>query len=173
MRVRRPWFLAVFLLIPTAAQAHGHRADFYAAVSVAKGSTLWGTQQTLGLTSPRPRSHDMSIVGDLGVYKGTDSDLDVTRITFMGGVRWWGPGTAGYKHRAYGQILAGGVHDHRGEEDATDPALAFGIGYEFNPHGEERDSGLAARAQIDYVKVFQDGESFPRFSAGIVYRLGR
>ena len=165
----RPWIVVMVLLVPVAARANDHRADFCAAMSAARGSALWGTQLTLGLTSPKPSSQDLSILGDLSIHVGTHNTLTTTRVGFMGGVRWWAPGTKGHKHRAFGQVLFGGVREHAGAQSDADIALAPGVGYEFHPRGAEVHSGLAGRVQIDYV--FRSGAGFPRFSAGIVYRL--
>ena len=171
MRVRRPWLVVVMLLVPAVAGAHGHKADFYAAASRTTGSSLWGPQTTLSITSPIPTSLDMSILGDFSAHVGEENSVDMTRLAFMIGTRWTASIRGNDKHLGYGQVLGGGVHDHVGGTDATHRALAFGAGYEFDPEGE--DSAFAVRFQIEYVKVFGGGEDFPRTSVGIVYRVRR
>jgi acyl dehydratase len=115
--------------------------------------------------------HELSVLGDLSIHVGSDNGNNVTRIGFMSGVRYTAPWTPGHTHRVFGQVLAGGVRNHVGASD-TDPAVAVGVGYEVRENALS-ESGFAGRVQIEYVKVFSGGESFPRFSAGVAYRIGR
>jgi hypothetical protein len=169
MRIRGAWLAGALLLAPGAALGHDHKADFFAGASFARGSELWGIHETLAIALPDAR--ELSILGDLSIHKGEHEGDDATRIAFMGGIRWTMPATRSHSHLAFGQILAGGAHDHFGAADRTDPSIAIGAGYEFDPDGD--DSALAARVQIEYVYVFSGGDGFPRVSGGIVYRVRR
>ena len=168
MSARRLWLAMVILLVPVAADAHLHKADLYAGGSLARGSTLGGIQETISITLPN--LSPLSILGDLSFHFGSREDEDVSRFAFMTGLRWMLAVRGDNRHLAYGQFLVGGVHDQVGMlATTTEPAVALGGGYEFDPNGEE--SRFAARFQIEYV--VSGGEDFPRASAGIVYRFRR
>ena len=163
MRVRRLWLALVICLIPNAAGAHLHKADLYAGAGLSRGSTLGGVQQTIAITFPALTK--LSILGDFSVYLGSREDSEVTRLAFMTGFRFTHPLTS--THLTFAQFLTGGLRDQVGATESTDPAVAFGAGYEWNPEGEE--SSFAARFQIEYV--VSSGADFPRASAGLVYRF--
>jgi hypothetical protein len=170
MRVQRPAPVVVaLLLLPTVAHAHDHTADFFGGISFANASTLWGLHQSLAITSPSPANHDLSFIGDFTVHFGSHDDRDLTRVTFLGGIRYAPTGMRYFKNVVSFHLLAGGVHDGAAE-GSTEPALALGAGYEFLPKGDKSASGWAIRLQGDYV-IVNDRESFPRFSAGVVYRI--
>ena len=62
MRLRRLLLVVAVLFIPTAAQAHDHRADFFFAFCDAKASNLPGFQFSGSKTWPTHKK--LSVVGD-------------------------------------------------------------------------------------------------------------
>ena len=171
MLSRRLWLVVVVMLIPTAGRAHDHNADYFLAGSYAKGSNIWGLHQAFAKTI-KPGDYDWSVVGDLGFHFGSHDGSGVTRIAFVGGVRYTFPGNPKvHKNRLSLHALGGGVRTHEGAESDTDPALVLGAGYEFLPRGHMSAAGWAFRIQGDYV--VNDRESFPRVSLGFVHRFQR
>ena len=167
MRFRRlPIVVVVLLLVPTVARAHDHTADFFSAFCYAYDSNLFGVQQALSVTSPKPGNKDLSIVFDTSVHMGKHEGDSRTRVLIMGGVRYTltqllDPD----RHLVTAHFLAGGMRDG-GAVTTADPAVAFGGGYEYLKNGTA--TGLGFRFQFDYV--VSGGQDFPRFSGGIVYR---
>ena len=169
MRLHRPVVLAVVLsvLLPSAARAHDHTADFCGAFSFASASKLFGLHETLAFTTPA-LDEDLAIVTDLSIHIGEHDDEDLTRLTFLGGIRYTPTGMRKFNNVVHFHLLVGGVHDGAAE-GSNEPALAFGAGYEFLAQRNAYPGGWAFRVQGDYV--VSGGEDFPRFSAGIVYRM--
>lgn len=170
MRIRRTGLLILgLLLVPVTAHATGHNADASTSLSVAGGSTLLGFHETLGLTLPKPGVKEYSILGDFSVYVGSHDNNDLTRLTFMTGLRSMIPHTT-QKVFVYG--LIGGVHTNGQAENGTDFALALGAGYEPTLFGSRSsEAGWALRFQVDRVFRPGDPSDFFRASAGIVHRF--
>ena len=175
--MRRFCLLVLVLLIPASARAHFHKADAYAAVSVASGSTLVGLHATLGVPVPagpetgQPvkadiRIRNLSVVGDVSVHWGSD---DVTQVNFLGGLRHTFSSSTDQRSLPFVHVLLGGVRTSRAGASDTDPAVAFGAGFE-HMLGDV-DSGWGFRAQLDYI--VRPGDVAPRFSAGVVKRFPR
>ncbi len=169
MRIRRLSLVVVLLLMPTAARAHDHIADFFGGGSGGYDSTLWGLHQQLGITLPWV-DRDFSAVADLSLHFGTHDGSDLTRATFLGGLRYMPSGD----HRLTGLVsfhaLVGNVHD-AGLDSSNAKALALGGAFEYLPKGRDTAGGWGVRVLADYV--FSRGEGFARVSAGVVYRIPR
>ena len=173
MRIRRHSLVAaVLLLIPTVARAHDHTADFFAGLSFAHASSLWGIHQSLAITSDVPSNRDLSFVGDFSFDVGEHDGQDLTRAAFMGGARYTVTGERLLKHLISAHLLVGGVRDAGAQAD-NDWALAVGGGWEYLPGGDQSAGGFGFRVQADYVKNLSGGDSFSRYSAGVVYRVRR
>ncbi|MGH9386289.1 MAG: hypothetical protein ACRD2N_18595 [Vicinamibacterales bacterium] len=167
MRIRRLWLVVVVLFMPTAARAHDHTADFFGGFSYADASKLWGFHTQLGTTLPW-LDYDLSAVGDLTIHVGTHDRADLTRVTFLGGLRYTPTKTRLLKNVVSFHALLGGVHD-ADADSSNDLALAVGVGWEYLPKGKDSAAGWGVKVQADYA--FSQGESFPRVSAGVVYRI--
>ncbi len=168
MRIRRPWLVVVVLLLtPAAASADDHTADFFGAFAFAHASKLWGIHTSLAIALPEVVHQDLSLVADLTLHIGTHDEQDVTRVTYMGGIRYTPTGMRHPRHQVFGQVLGGGVHDG-GPATSNKWALAVGGGYEYL--FREKSRGWGVRGEVDRVFV-RDREDFLRVSAGIVYRI--
>src|ERR1051325_3946285 len=91
MSIRRTGLLllAIVALTPGPASATGHNADLSGDGTVAFGSKLWGFHEMFAKTLPVPKPYrDLSFVGDLSIYKGTENTNPQTVIGHMVGVRW-------------------------------------------------------------------------------------
>jgi hypothetical protein len=167
MRIR--WSVIVvigLLLVPPAAYANDHTADFFGAPSWAGGSLLSGFHGSFGVTIPTGRTaRHLSGLGDLSVHFGSHKDVDVTRVTALGGLRWWLP-SGGHTSAPFLQGAIGTVNDSAGADEGTHFSAAFGAGWDYVPRGTA--DGWAVRVQVDYVISKDD---FPRVSTGLVYRF--
>jgi hypothetical protein len=166
MRSRRlSIVVVVLLLVPTAARAHDHTADFFSAFCYAHASNLFGVQQSVAVTLPWPDNDDLSFVFDTSAHMGTHDGDPRTRVAVLVGARYTFEGLINAKNLLSVHALGGGVRD-AGVITQADPAFAFGGGYEFLQGGNPLGWGF--RAQVDYV--VSGGENFPRFSGGLVFR---
>src|SRR5688572_2186474 len=121
MRIGRPWLVVVVLLLmPTTARAHDHTADFYWGLCYANASSLFGPHVSVAMTVPNVLERDLSVVGDVAAYMGTHDDLDLTRVTFMGGIRYTPTGMRLLRHVGGFHFLVGGVRDG-GPISSTEP----------------------------------------------------
>jgi len=171
--MRIPRWLAAFLMLmaPAAAHADDHRADISGAFSYAKGSKLLGMHQAFAHTLPD--REQWSVVGDFAVYFGSDEGRQITRATYMVGPRLT-LSTQSPHHKVLPYALFGGIYNNDDLGGTTDGAIAFGAGWEYiqKPAVQGASShGLGFRAQADYVINLGDRDSFPRLSAGLVYRF--
>ena len=185
MRIQRSWLAVAVLLIPAAARADDHRADRFGGFSRAGGSSLFGVHVTDAITLPSRgmTNRDLALLGDLSVHVGSrtpgrsqgraDDQHDVTRITFLGGLRWtFAKDVADRQQQPkllpFVHGLLGGVYTH---DRANDASIAGGVGGGLDyvlRRGEPREA-WATRVQVDYIVSGQ--EDFVRVSAGIVYRF--
>jgi hypothetical protein len=171
MRVRRLWLVVVVLLIPTAGRAHDHKADFFGAFSLAKGSTSKGAHEVLAVSLPM-LDHDLSVLFDSSFHVGSENGQRLTRIGYMIGARYTFPGQPDvHKNRFSVHGLVGGVRSHADAQVDNDPAIAVGGGWEFVLRGDKAAAGWAYRLQADYV--FRSDDDFLRLSGGIAYLFKR
>ena len=173
--MRIPRWLAAFLMLvaPAAAHADDHRADISGAISYAKGSKLLGVHEAYAQTIPG--REQWSVVGDFAVYFGSDDGRQITKVTYMVGPRL-SLGTQSPHHKVVPYALIGGIYNNDDLGGATDGAIALGAGWEYiqKPAVTGASShGLGFRAQADYVINLGDRDSFPRLSAGLIYRFGK
>jgi hypothetical protein len=170
MRIGRLWIVVVVLLLmPATARAHDHTADFFGGVCYANASKLFGPHVSVAITIPTLLERDLSVVGDLATFIGTHDEQELTRVTSMVGIRYTPTGMRLSKHLAAFHFLIGSVRDG-GLDSSTKWASSVGGSWEYL-RNDKSAAGFAFRAQGDYV--ISGGENFPRFSAGIVYRLDR
>src|SRR5215510_5789092 len=88
MRIRRLCLIVVVMLIPSTAGANDHVASFFAGYSLAGGSKLSGVQQAFDKVINKPWDKKCSIVGDLSLNIGEHNGADLTRVTYLSGVRF-------------------------------------------------------------------------------------
>lgn len=173
MRIQQPWLVLAVLFFPAAAHADDHRADRFAAFSRASGSSLFGVHLTDAIILPMANTQkDLALLGDLSVHFGSRNENDVTRVTFLGGLRWtFAKEIDARKERPkllpFVHVLLGGVYTNDGAANGTDPAVGLGAGVDYVRRGAAREA-WATRLQVDYI---QGGEGFLRVSAGLVYRF--
>ena len=169
MHIRRLWLVVLVLqLIPAAARAHDHKAAFFSAFSVAKGSTLKGAHEVLEIPLSEPLDRDLSVLVDSSFHVGSENGERVTRLGYMIGARYTFPGTPDvHKNRFSVHGLVGGVRNHADTQVDNGLAAALGGGWEFIRHGDKSAAGWAYRLQADYV--FRGDEDFLRLSGGVAY----
>ena len=176
--MRRFCPVLLVLLIPASAQAHFHKANAYAGISIVSGSTLVGVHGTVDFpvpTGPPPdpapkdgrRLKDLSLVADLSTHWGSD---DASQVNFMGGVRYTFATRPDQRSLPFVQVLLGGSRTSRTGLSDTDPSLAVGAGIE-HMLTDDLDAGWGVRVQLDYI--VRPGDVAPRFSAGVVKRIAR
>jgi hypothetical protein len=161
---RRCLVVVVLLLIPTAARAHDHVADFFGAFCYAHASNLAGVQQSLAIALPFWEK-DISFVTDTSFHVGKHDGEPLTRVSYLLGLRYTPTGMQHPSHLFSVHGLVGGVRDG-GLNTNNDWAVALGGGYEYLLDGNPEGWGF--RTQVDYV--ISGGENFPRISGGIVFR---
>lgn len=170
MRIRCIWVILAVLLVPAIAQAHFHNADASAALSFDAASTLVGGHTQVGITFPRPKGRDLGLLLDLTIHHGQHEDRDVTRVGFMGGVRYMLDRSKRFVPS--GHVLVGLQHDAGLPRFKTDLAIAVGGAFEITLTEDlDTGQGWGTRFLVDYV--FSDVDNFPRFSGGVVYRFGQ
>jgi hypothetical protein len=175
MRVRRPWLLLVLLLLPSAARADDHTAEFYAAgFSFVPGSFLIGPHVAFGKTIELPRykgfDKNLSIVGDFSTHFGPNEE-EGKRVTFAVGGRVSATIRDYFKLVHSGRALVGGVYGTDRPEPETNLAFLFGYEAEWMPGRRTLEyEGWGFRAQVDWVVRKGDAENFARVSTGFVYR---
>jgi hypothetical protein len=172
MRIRCIWVILAVVLVPAIAQAHIHNADASAALSFDAASTLVGGHTQVGVTFPRPRNRDLGLLLDVTIHHGEHEDRDVTRVGFMGGVRYMYQASDTTRFIPSGHVLVGLQHDAGVAGFKTDLAVAVGGALEITlTEDQDTGKGWGTRFLVDYV--FSDVDNFPRISAGVVYRFGR
>jgi hypothetical protein len=162
----------MLLLVPTIAQAHGHRWDVGGGPSSGDGSRLWGGRASIGLTSKKPANEDFSILLDLTNLKDREEvagvNQDTTLIALFVGGRY-----AIIPHRRYLVTvhgLLGFVDKHKAATGNTD--LAFSTGAAFDLIFTGANNGWAARVQVDRTFLPEDTrKGYTQVSVGLVKRF--
>ena len=175
MRLCRLGLTLLVLATPAVARANDHTASFFLGPGFASGSTLPGLHATLEVSFPPKRVHDfLGFVADISVHGGTSKGAEVTRATFLGGVRVSDRYGA---HVPSGHVLVGVVRSHGPAGADNNIAVAFGGGYELvlgalrGQSATANDStGWSVRAQADYIRQ-QSLDGFGRVSVGLAYRF--
>lgn len=173
MTLRRLGFVLgfVFLLVPAAARADGHRAGFMAAASDLKASSLWGFHTTADvvfgdISQPGWWPKYFSLIGDFSVHNGSHDGVDDVTIKtgFVGGgVRFALSDTS---------PIVGGVHLLFGgvSGDGGNGTVGVGALLEWVPMRTHEGINPGVRVQIDYLN--RDGsQNFTRITIGGVIRF--
>ena len=156
--------VSMFLLVPAAAQAHGHVWDVCFAPAWAEGSSLWGARVSLGVTNKVPASKNLSWVIDVANLK--DSDRDIKQISQIGGPRWVLLDTTRQTFSVH--ALSGMVHTDRGTTSTTHIPVTVGGSYEVVPRGGT--AGFGVRLQVERTFLPQkDAKDFWQISLGVVH----
>jgi hypothetical protein len=185
----RPWLVLVVGLVPAWASADNHFADMSLAGSAAAQSALGGVQGTVAFliggrrppdfaTPPKP--HQWSILVDgtahfVGIHEGEE----LKQFSYAAGVRRTLSNRHNKKYLPFAHALFGGLHGDRGELEGTRAhfVLGGGVDYLTTRRAQKPDPGytvLGARAQMEWVFPVsgESHEVFPRFSIGMVVRIG-
>jgi pimeloyl-ACP methyl ester carboxylesterase len=171
-RMRRFCPVLLVLLIPASAQAHFHKANAYAGISIASGSTLVGVHGTVDFpveigarrqAPDQPQLKDFSVVADFSTHWGSD---DASQLNVMSGLRYTFARDIQQRTLPFAQLLLGGSRASRAGASDTDLALAIGAGVEHMFSSD--DAAWGVRVQLDYIVRSDSG---PRFSVGLVKRI--
>ena len=184
MRSRFAYLVLGVLLMPAAARADSHFADFYGGGSGGGGgSTLGGFVFALGVTPEHliPGPCKLGFTGGVsGQFGSHDGGRDVTQVVWGGGPRCTFTKAEG---RTFLHVHAqfNGVYTNDGSLP-NDKAVVVGASYDFafkrtvagpggirvsNTHGV----GFGVRGQYDRIFNLGDRESVQRFSGGVIYRF--
>ena len=176
MRILRScvFSLLVLILIPAAAHADDHRADWYVAFSGGTGaSSLYGFHNAFAIAINTPTLHRLSIVpGDVSVQFGSHDGEAARQATYLAGAR-----LTVSKHGSHVKptvhALAGTVIAYRGAVNSTSGAISVGGGLEYVRDDPARVQAtiVGARMQVDYIMRTDDQDNFWRVSGGLVLRL--
>jgi hypothetical protein len=166
--------LAIALTLATAAHAQTTPvADLsvgYSLIEVVKGYTL--TNQGGSAAAALNVNNVLGVVADFGVYHA--SSIGLTSETYLFGPRF------SYRHwerlTPFAQALLGGGHASSPQSGFTGVtnAFAFGAGGGAD-FGLDRRGRFALRPQLEYLAFRGNGSTTGtlRFSAGIVFRIGK
>jgi hypothetical protein len=183
----RPWFVLAVALMPAGASADNHFADFFLGPSLTQQSALGGVQFSGSyLLGQHAASHGAgtkplkwSLLGDISShFVGKHEGVDVTQWTFAGGVRRTLADRHNRKYLPFAHAMIGGIHTNRGTLQGTRAAAVGGIGLDYlrEPRRVTPYEGvtvLGARAQVELiVPLSGNRHAYPRFSAGMVVRVG-
>jgi hypothetical protein len=168
------------LLLPAAAHATGHNADWSGGFSRASGSTLWGVHSVFAGTMPKPNNpKNLSLLADFSLYHGSEDGRDQTLIGTMGGGRWtFAPRPHGGKQVETNQKVLPSVHALLGfmktKGGDTDIASAVGGAVDIML-GDHRSSeaGLGVRVMVDYVVRHGDAHNLTRASVEMVWQFAK
>jgi hypothetical protein len=175
--MKKPILMALaFLLLDGVAHAQNAPvadvAAGYSGFYVVKGFTLYanGGSGSVALNANRW----LGFVGDFGAYRAPSGLNNLTAETYTFGPRF------SYRHLdrlvPFAQLLVGGLHSsivNTGFTNASNSfAFAAGTGVDL---GLDSGGRFALRSQLDYFGVRAKGSTLSnvRFSAGIVFRIGK
>ena len=165
-----------FLLLAAVAHAQNTTvadvAAGYSGFYVVKGFTFYanGGSGSVALNA----SNWLGLVGDFGAYRAPSGVNNLTAETYTFGPRF------SYRHLdrlvPFAQLLVGGLHSSVVTSAFTNAsnsfAFAAGTGVDL---GLDSGGRFAFRPQLDYFGVRAKGSTLSnvRFSAGIVFRIGK
>jgi len=161
MRIRALWVCLAILSVPAIASADGHRAGFFAAYSVARGSVLQGAHFNADYAGNKPNNKLLAGMIDYSVHAKE-------RHTFMGGLS--------LSHRLDRFVVAGhGLAGRVWGDGSADWAGTFGGAVEVLAWSPTTASGkhlqIAPRVQTDWIVRSGTAHSFWRVSTGIAVRI--
>jgi hypothetical protein len=185
----RPWFVLAVALVPAAASADNHFADMALTGSGAAQSALGGVQGTVAFllgkkpldyhVLPKPRQWSILLDGT-AYFVGTHEGEELKEFSAAAGVRRTlaNPHRLNKHYLPFAHATLGVLHGDRGELKGTRAAFALGGGVDYltrrRAHPDPGYTVLGARAQMEWVfPVSGDSHDvFPRFSVGVVVRIG-
>ncbi|SRR5258705_3387941 len=185
----RPWFVLAVALVPAWASADNHFADMSLAGSGAGQSALGGVQGTVAfLLGKRPRDYSVPpkprqwsiLVDGTAYFVGVHEGEELKEFSYAAGMRRTlnPPDRHNNHYLPFVHAMFSGLHGDRGELKGTRAAFVLGGGVDYLTRRRARpDPGytvLGARAQMEWVfPVSGDSHDvFPRFSVGVVVRIG-
>jgi hypothetical protein len=193
MRVRFVCLVVGVLLVPAAAYADSHNADFYGGAAYGGGGSKiggfivalgkdWLHGETPRLTpGEEPIKFFIGGVGGSSVQFGSHEGRQLTRIVWGAGPRLTltKPDT---RHFFHIQAQWVGIYSNDGldQEQPNDKGLAVGGAWDFSLHGAKDMTekgthvyGMGIRVQADRIFNGGDRGSVWRVSAGLIYRSPR
>jgi hypothetical protein len=101
MRIRLAGVVLLLpLFLPASARADGHKADFFAAASLAHGSALGGFNGSVGAAFDALFPRTVNVLFDFSIFNGSHDGNEEKPVVVLGGVRFWFRGEAYLQYKA-------------------------------------------------------------------------
>jgi hypothetical protein len=174
MSTRKLFIILALLLLPTASQAHTHKAEAAVGGSVAKGSALVGGYGSAGVGILHP---NLMLIADVSDHSLSieDKDPGVTRRVKTLGGRFWFPRTYKWKLarvwntvHPFTQVTRTSLETRtKGLSKISDITLGVAVGADI--FSDDDKGPLGWRVQVEGLWPSSGFEA--RFSTGLVFRF--